>query len=209
MRADPNSPMAGVDDAKTALRHANALRVRYSPDASDSEVLRMLPPDPSCLPADGKVKVLVPGQSGSPVTLQIKDRNLFVVRVDDSGAIVAGQPGRQQPVPAQKLPGLVKAFILNVADDPDMPEKQMTEITLLNGKTKSYPVSEGIVSLQVSRNAPFGTYVEVQQLVAQGFGEIRDEIARLQFGKDYVLLDDAARQVVARAVPLKITEPLP
>ena len=209
LRADPNSPMAGVDDAKTALRHANALRVRYSPDASDSEVLRMLPPDPSCLPADGKVKVLVPGQSGSPVTLQIKDRNLFVVRVDDSGAIVAGQPGRQQPVPAQKLPGLVKAFILNVADDPDMPEKQMTEIMLLNGKTKSYPVSEGIVSLQVSRNAPFGTYVEVQQLVAQGFGEIRDEIARLQFGKDYVLLDDAARQVVARAVPLKITEPLP
>ena len=90
-----------------------------------------------------------------------------------------------------------------------MPEKRVKEIALLNGDTMNYPVSEGIVSLQVSRDTPFGKYVEVQQLIAQAFGEIRDEIARYRFGKDYISLDDAARQVVARAVPLKITESLP
>ena len=209
LRAESSIPMADIDDAKTALRHANALRVRYSPAASDTEVLRMLPPDASRVPADGRVRVLVPGHDSEGGAIGIPDRNLFVVRIDGSGSIVAGQSGRLHAVSAQGLPEQVKAFVLNTADDPGMPEKRVKEIALLNGDTMNYPVSEGIVSLQVSRDTPFGKYVEVQQLIAQAFGEIRDEIARYRFGKDYISLDDAARQVVARAVPLKITESLP
>ena len=69
------------------------------------------------------------------------------------------------------------------------------------------PVSEGIVLLDTAPGASFGRYLEVQRLIAQSFGSIRNDVSQRQFGADYAFLAEPERQVVARAVPLKLTEP--
>lgn len=43
-------------------------------------------------------------------------------------------------------------------------------------------------------------------MIARAFDSIRDDLSQRQFGADYALLDEPQRQVIARAVPLKLTE---
>lgn len=207
LRADKDAPMADLADVMDASRRAHAFRLKLTAEASDPGIVRMLPPDPLRLPADSKVKVLVPDQAGNMGTLRIEERNLFVVRVDVSGTVIAGVASGPQSVSDRELPELIKSFVLNAADDPGMAEKTLTEIALPDGRTMNYPVSEGIVSLQVSPGASFGRYLEVQRLIARAFDSIRDDLSQRQFGADYALLDEPQRQVIARAVPLKLTEP--
>lgn len=207
LRADKDAPMADLADVMDASRRAHAFRLKLTAEASDPGIVRMLPPDPLRLSADSKVKVLVPDQTGNMGTLRIEERNLFVVRVDVSGTVIAGVASGPQSVSDRELPGLIKSFVLNAADDPGMAEKTLTEIALPDGRTMNYPVSEGIVSLQVSPGASFGRYLEVQRLIARAFDSIRDDLSQRQFGADYALLDEPQRQVIARAVPLKLTEP--
>ena len=206
LQAEKNTPVDSVARAMTALRRANALRLECRTGPSGPGVLRMLPPDPSRLPADGSVKILVPDEQGNMGMLKIQDRNLFGVRIDAAGKVAVCRGGGEEPVSVRKLPALIKAFILNASDDPGLSAKRMQEFVLPGGGTMSYPVSEEIVSLQVAREASFGRYVEVQRLVAQAFGELRDELSRRQFGRDCASLTETERQVVVRAVPLKITE---
>ena len=206
LQAEKSTPVDSIARAMTALRRANALRLECRTGPSGPGVLRMLPPDPSRLPADGSVKLLVPDKQGNMGTLKIQDRNLFGVRIEADDKVAVCRGGGEEPVSVRKLPALIKAFILNASDDPGLSAKRMQEFALPGGGTMSYPVSEGIVSLQVAREASFGRYVEVQRLVAQAFGEVRDELSRRQFGRDCASLTEAERQVVVRAVPLKITE---
>ena len=51
--------------------------------------------------------------------------------------------------------------------------------------------------------------LDVQNRIAQAFDDIRTHLAQRQFGKPYGELSDAQRQVVMRAVPLKISEAEP
>ena len=107
----------------------------------------------------------------------------------------------------EELPALICAFILNADDDPAMSEKQVKEFDLPGGGVMNCPVSEGIVLLDTAPGASFGRYLEVQRLIAQSFGSIRNDVSQRQFGADYASLAEPERQVVARAVPLKLTEP--
>ena len=43
-------------------------------------------------------------------------------------------------------------------------------------------------------------------MIAEAFGEVRDELAQRQFGQDFASLGEPERQVITRAVPLKISE---
>ena len=207
IQADKDTPVDDLADAMEASRRANALRLQFRTDASDPGVDRMLPPDLSRLPADGKVKVIVPRVGGFEGTYKIEERNLFLVHIDGSGAVMAGQAFREKSVSPEELPALIRAFILNADDDPAMSEKQVKEFDLPGGGVMNCPVSEGIVLLDTAPGASFGRYLEVQRLIAQSFGSIRNDVSQRQFGADYASLAEPERQVVARAVPLKLTEP--
>ena len=120
---------------------------------------------------------------------------------------MAGQAFREKSVSPEELPALIRAFILNADDDPAMSEKQVKEFDLPGGGVMNCPVSEGIVLLDTAPGASFGRYLEVQRLIAQSFGSIRNDVSQRQFGADYASLAEPERQVVTRAVPLKLTEP--
>lgn len=205
LKADKGSRMNEVTDVKAALRRADALKVRYSLTCSDSEVLRMLPPDSSRMPAN--VKLIAPNDKHGSIVLKL--RNYFQVYVNADGKMLSGPAGRMEYADLRSLKASVREFLLNPQDNSRLSEKSVREFDLPGGGTMSYPVSEGIVAIQVASKTPYGRYLEVQQAIGEVFGEIRDNLSRRQFGRDYASLTEPERQIIVRAVPLKIMEAEP
>lgn len=193
LRADPGISMGPVEEVKKELRAVNALRVLYEAPGS-SDVLRMLPPNPA---ATGAKVVELP---------DISARNVFSVLISNGGRIMAGPASRMELVSAKELSARIEAFIRNAADDSALPEKRLTDFDLPDGGVMQYPVSEGIVSIQTTKDTPYAVYVEAQRQITNAFHAIRREVAQQQFGRAYASLTDAERTVIDRAVPMKIFE---
>lgn len=162
---------------------------------TDTGLTRMLPPMP---PEDQKQE-----------EIKVKERNLFLVLISGSGNIMAGVPGKQELITLGQLKDKAKEFITNPLDDENLPEKIDKEITLPDGSTWVYPVSEGVVSLQTTRDTNYQSYIMVQNELTRAFNEVRDEVALRKFGSKYSELTEDERNAVAKAVPLKISEAEP
>ena len=212
--------MGVVTDIKQALRAANILRVMYN-GTDERMVMRMLPP----LSSSSGVKVVVDVVAVVPDNavaetvredkpsarpeIRIKERNVFLVLVNGKGKVMAGTAAGQEVVDPRDLTARVEAFVLNASDDPGLSEKVVKQFDLPGGGRMEYPESQGIVLLQTTRDTPFDSYLDIQNRIAQAFDNIRAGLAQRQFGKPYGELSDAERQVVTRAVPLKVSEAEP
>ena len=157
----------------------------------DTGIVRVLPPM-----ADPNVK---------QEDIKVKERNLLLVFVSGSGNIMAGG----KVIALNALKDKAKEFILNPLDDKDLPEKKETEIEMPDGSKWVYPVSEGVVSLQNTRDTSYQVYIKVQNELTRAFNEVRDEVAMSKFGKEFADLDDAERKVITKAIPMKISEAEP
>ncbi|MDE7006377.1 biopolymer transporter ExbD [uncultured Alistipes sp.] len=162
---------------------------------TDTGLARMLPPIP---PEDQKQE-----------EIKVKERNLFLVLINGSGQIMAGQPGKQEFIELRDLKEKTKEFVLNPLDDADLPEKEEKEFDLPDGSKWVYPVSSGVVSLQTTRDTGYQPYIMVQNELTRAFNEIRDELAVRKFGDKLAALNEEQRNVITKAVPLKISEAEP
>lgn len=162
---------------------------------TDTGIARMLPPMP---PEDQKQE-----------EIKVKERNLFLVLISGSGNIMAGVPGKQEQIPLGQLKDKAKEFITNPFDDENLPEKVEKEITLPDGSTWVYPVSEGVVSLQTTRDTNYQSYIMVQNELTRAFNEVRDEVAQRKFGSKFAELNEEQSKVISTAIPLKISEAEP
>ena len=158
---------------------------------SDKGLSRVLPPLP---PEDVKVE-----------DQKIKDRNVLLVFVNAAGQIMAGD----ESMDIRGLKEKAKEFITNAADDESLPEKKHTEIELEDGTKWTYPVSEGVISLQTTRDTNYEVYIMVQNELARAFNEVRDDVAMNKFGSIFEELNEDQRNAVTKAVPLKISEAEP
>lgn len=129
----------------------------------------------------------------------VNQRNMLKVFVNLNNELMVNM----ERVQISDLNKLVKEFVLNSANAPAKPEKEVTEI---EGLSAPYPVSKGIVSLQNDRGTSYGTYLAVQNELVRAFNEIRDDVSKQYFGKPYAEINEAAQKAVALAVPLKISE---
>ena len=157
----------------------------------DTGLVRMLPPM-----ADPNVK---------QEDIKVKERNLLLVFVAGSGNIMAGG----KVISLDALKDKAKEFILNPLDDKDLPEKKPTDIEMPDGSKWTYPVSEGVISLQNTRDTSYQRYIQVQNELTRAFNEVRDEVAMAKFGKKFADLDEAERKVITKAIPMKISEAEP
>ena len=162
---------------------------------TDTGLARMLPPIP---PEDQKQE-----------EIKVKERNLFLVLINGSGQIMAGQPGKQEFIELRQLKEKTKEFILNPLSTEDLPEKEEKEFDLPDGSKWVYPVSMGVVSLQTTRDTGYQPYIMVQNELARAFNEIRDEVAIRKFGDKFDSLTPEQRDIIPKAVPLKISEAEP
>ena len=157
----------------------------------DTGIVRMLPPM-----ADPNVK---------QEDIKVKERNLLLVFVSGSGNIMAGG----KVISLSALKDKAKEFILNPLDDKNLPEKKVTDIEMPDGSKWTYPVSEGVISLQNTRDTSYQRYIEVQNELTRAFNEVRDEVSMNKFSKKFADLDEAERKVITKAIPMKISEAEP
>jgi len=162
---------------------------------TDTGLVRMLPP--------------IPPEDQEQEEIKVKERNLFLVLINGSGQIMAGQPGKQDFIDLHQLKDRAKEFVLNPMDDAELPEKENKEIELPDGGKWVYPVSLGVVSLQTTRDTGYQSYIMVQNELTRAFNEIRDEVAQRKFGDKFAALSQEQRDVITKAVPLKISEAEP
>ena len=162
---------------------------------TDTGLVRMLPPMP---PEDQKQE-----------DIKVKERNLFLVFINGRGDIMAGASGKQEPIDLHQLTERTKEFIVNPMDDENLPEKVNRDIDLPDGSKWVYPVSEGVVSLQTTRDTGYQSYIMVQNELTRAFNEVRDEVAQRKFGAKFSDLPEEQRNVISKAVPLKISESEP
>lgn len=162
---------------------------------TDTGLARMLPPLP---PEDQKQE-----------DIKVKERNLFLVLVSGSGNIMAGTAKQQEVIPLQQLKEKAKEFILNPMDDENLPEKTDKEIELADGSKWVYPESQGVISLQTTRDTNYQSYIMVQNELTRAFNEVRDEVAIRKFGAKFSELNAEERDAVSKAVPMKISEAEP
>ena len=162
---------------------------------TDTGLVRMLPPMP---PEDQKQE-----------DIKVKERNLFLVFINGRADIMAGASGKQEPIDLHQLTERTKEFIVNPMDDENLPEKVNRDIDLPDGSKWVYPVSEGVVSLQTTRDTGYQSYIMVQNELTRAFNEVRDEVAQRKFGAKFSDLPEEQRNVISKAVPLKISEAEP
>lgn len=161
----------------------------------DTGLARMLPP--------------MPPENQKQDEIKVKERNLLLVLINGQGNIMAGQPEKQELIDLRKLKDLTREFILNPMDDADLPEKENEEIELPDGSKWVYPVSQGVVSLQTTRDTGYQAYIMVQNELTRAFNEVRDEVAMQKFGEKFDNLSKEQRNVISKAIPLKISEAEP
>ena len=158
---------------------------------SDKGLSRVLPPLP---PEDVKVE-----------DVKVKERNVLLVFVNAAGQLMAGD----ESMDIRGLKDKAKEFILNPMDDENLPEKKDTEIDMPDGSKWTYPVSEGVISLQTTRDTSYEVYIMVQNELSRAFNEVRDQVAMQKFGSLFSELTEDQRSAITKAVPQKISEAEP
>ena len=162
---------------------------------TDTGLMRMLPP--------------MPPENQQQEEIKVKERNLFLVLISGSGNIMAGVLGKQEQIQLSQLKDMAKEFITNPMDDENLPEKVDREIDMADGSKWTYPVSEGVVSLQTTRDTGYQAYIMVQNELTRAFNEVRDDVAQRKFGAKFSELNEDQRNAVSKAMPLKISEAEP
>ncbi len=154
----------------------------------DTGIQRVLPPIP---------------EKNQKAEVDIRERNLLLVHVNKFNQVAVAN----EIVDIRLVKDRAKEFMLNVTDDPNLPEKEETEIEGLPGG--KYMVSKGVISLQNDRGTSYDTYIRVQNELTRAVNEIRDQVSQEKFHKPFSELDEAQRKAIQAAVPQKISEAEP
>lgn len=152
---------------------------------TDMGIQRRLPPpsDPTVKPPD------------------IHRRNTFVVLVNrEDRLLFNGEIGE-----INMLKERAKEFLSNPQNLDNLPEKMTKDIPLLG----TVEVSKGVISLQNDRGTSYEMYLMVQNELTTAINELRDEMARVKFGKAYIDCSDAQREAIDKAIPIAISEAEP
>ena len=152
---------------------------------------------------------------------KVYKRNNFTVFVNMKNEIMVtlgDQDGRLAEL--GELRGLAKEFITNKNEREDYPRMSDTTIVYYDAnEDKSYSLPKTgevvrvaknhVISLHTDRSTQYQLYFEVQNELYAAYNELRDSLARAEYGKPYEELD-ANNQMVCRMVfPVMISEAEP
>ncbi len=149
----------------------------------------------------GLFRRLPPYQEDNEEAPKVAARNVLQVLVNRNNQLLVND----EVSDINSLKDRTKEFIMNKADNDDMPAKEAKEIPLFG----AVEVSKGLVSLQSDRQTSYETYVAVQDQLTAAFREMRDEKAMEKWGKVYADLDDEQKDAVNKYIPMNISEAEP
>ena len=137
---------------------------------------------------------------------KIKKRNSLIVLVNMDNRIMITQGERPAyEIDVADLRQLAKDFISNEENRADYPEKHAEDVVFEDGGVEHVLpsgrqqniTSKHVISLQTDRGTNYNTYFEVSNELYAAYDELRDELARKEFGKSYNTLD-VAQQMLCR-----------
>ncbi|MBQ9475797.1 MAG: biopolymer transporter ExbD [Bacteroidales bacterium] len=143
----------------------------------------------------------MPDQEQKTQDQKVNRRNIIIVKINSADRILAGS----EPIDVSQLKDKIKEFLSNPSNDPNLPEKEVTEIEGF----RPYPVSKGVISLQNDRGTSYQAYIAVQNELVKAVNELRDEFAMQEFGRKFLLLDETKQDIVKKVVPQNISEAEP
>ena len=133
--------------------------------------------------------------------IEMKERNVMVVLVNkDNNIAIKGRPILLKDV-YQKT----RDFFENPNNDENLPEKELKDVPYF-GKV---PVTKGVVSLQTDRNTNYKKYLQVQNELVRAVNDLRNELAKRQFGMLFDDLPEDKQDAVGDIYPLAISEAEP
>ena len=134
--------------------------------------------------------------------LKVKERNVLVVLLNSNDALRVG--GKDATV--AELKEKAKEFILNKDNDENLPEKEVIDVEYFGSVavTKNH-----VISLQNDRGTSYSAYIEVQNELVAAYHELRNDLAKSKFGKNYEDLDESQQKAIQKIYPQKISEAEP
>ena len=134
--------------------------------------------------------------------LKVKERNVFVVLINSEDQLLV----RGEYTELANLKEKAKEFIKNAGDDPDMPEKEPMDVEYFGTVlvTKNH-----VISLQNDRGTSYAAYINVQNELVAAYNELRNELSKAKFAKNFEDLDSEQQKAIQKIYPQKISEAEP
>ena len=136
-----------------------------------------------------------------PDDQQIRERNVFVVLVNRNNELLV----ENEYETLENLRDRAKEFMANPYDDPALPEKEPRQVPFFG----EVNVTKGVISLRNDLDTRYGMYIAVQNELVAAINELRNELAREQFGKPYSELEKAQQDAIREIYPSRISEAEP
>lgn len=138
-------------------------------------------------------------QKEQSAPMQVKKRNLLVVRLDTDGKVWCND----KPVPMDGLKEYAKNFIANPENRDDLPQKHMAS---LPGLGQVYLSDLHTIALHYDADADYKTYFAVQNQLAAAYRELRDELSMKAFHCKYAQASPEEQEAVRTCYPQRISE---
>lgn len=215
IRTETATKMGAVENVKLAARQSKVLKVRYI--TPDKEIDKILPPpggDPN-VPYDVEISEDLKQKKVDFVNLRVAENNLLMIFMNAAGQILTTRPdGNMGLVEVAEVKEIVKQFIDNsesVNNSRKVKNPHYSSFTWQTIKRSvdgevHYPVSDGIVSIQTTRDTSADNYLALQAAIVEAYAELRDELAQRSFHKPFASLEGYDREYVLQAIPMRVSE---
>ncbi len=132
----------------------------------------------------------------------IKKRNIMVVLINSTNQIAVN--GEYTDI--RQVKEKVKEFIENPYNDEHKPEKVEEDVPYFG---RMMVTKFHVISLQNDRGTEYQAYIDVQNELAAAYNDLRNDVSRKKFGKDFAELEEDQQKAVQMIYPQKISEAEP
>jgi biopolymer transport protein ExbD len=135
--------------------------------------------------------------------IKVKERNILNIRINKDNYVMIGDDYASLSDVKERA----KEFIKNENNRPNLPELKPKKI---KGLGKTMMVTENhVISVQTDRGTDYGVYFMVQDALVAAYNELRDELAKEEFGYKFEYLTDDQKKAIREVYPQKISEAEP
>lgn len=132
----------------------------------------------------------------------VKERNVLQIRLNKDDQLMIG--GEWSDI--KQLREKAKEFIANPKDDPNMPEKHAKTLPFFGNVMIT---EKHVISVQNDVGTSYDAYFQVQNELVAAYNELRDELAKAQFGKPLAECTEGQKEAISDYYPQKISEAEP
>ena len=135
--------------------------------------------------------------------IKVKERNILNIRINKDNYVMIGDDYASLTDVKERA----KEFIKNEENKPNLPELKPKKI---KGLGKTMMVTENhVISVHTDRGTDYGVYFAVQDALVAACNELRDELAKQEFGFKYEFLTEDQKKAIREVYPQKISEAEP